>query len=192
MIEIEGYLLQKKLEVTLRKIVGEVAWRGRELTVPGSRRRWDMAYEINQQTTVVEFDGDAHYWNSLKIKVDLEKDAVAEKLGYKVVRIPYWVQLTTETLSYYFGLEKTIKQNFPHGFITTKIFPASFSELGVNRFRKELIGLPQATSKAVIESLQLRAEEHGAEYVLPSGLAYLLSLSDMDVLSGRLQKSDIT
>jgi len=174
MIEIEGHLLQKKLEGALCQIVGESAWRGRELKVPGSRRRWDMAYEIDGLTTVVEFDGDAHYWNSLKIKVDAEKDAVAEKLGYNVVRLPYWVQLTTETLFYYFGLEEEIEQDFPHGFITTKIFPASYSELGVNRFTKELENLPKDTRKAVEKSLRDRAKEYGEQYVVPTSLRHLL------------------
>lgn len=174
MIEIKGYLLQKKLENALRQIVGDEAWRGRELKVPDSRRRWDMAYEVDGQMTVVEFDGDAHYWNSLKIKIDAEKDAVAQDLGYKVVRIPYWVQLTTETLRHYFGLDEQIQQNFPHGFIATKIFPASYSELGIERFERELGSLPKAARIAIEESLRNRAKEHGAEYVVPASLRHLL------------------
>jgi very-short-patch-repair endonuclease len=88
-VEITGYLLQKKLENALKAIVGEEAWRGRELKVPNSRRRWDMAYEIDNKVMIVEFDGDAHYRDPLKIKVDHEKDNVASELGYKVVRVPY-------------------------------------------------------------------------------------------------------
>ena len=174
MIEIEGYLMQNKLELALREIVGETAWRGRELNVPGSRRRWDMAYELNEKISVVEFDGDAHYWNSLKIKVDAEKDEAAKKLGYDIVRIPYWIQLTNETLKFFFNLEAEIKQDFPHGFIATKIFPASYSELGIERFRNELESLPEDIRTAVVKSLSDRAKEHGAQYVLPSTLKYLL------------------
>lgn len=174
MITIEGYLLQGKLESALRQLVGEENWRGRELRVPDSRRRWDMAYQIQDHTTVVEFDGDQHYWDSLKIKVDTEKDAVAKSLGYSVVRIPYWVQLTTETAQHYFGLPAQISQDFPHGFITTKIFPASFSEMGVSRFSRELSALPETTKNAVLSSLRDRAQEHGAEYVLPQSLRHML------------------
>lgn len=173
-MKIDGYLLQRKLEEALVQIVGKEAWRGRELKVPDSRRRWDMAYQIAGQTTVVEFDGDAHYWNSLKVKVDIEKDEVADNLHYRVVRFPYWVQLTTETLAHYFGLSAEIEQDFPHGFIVTKIFPASFSELGISRFQRELSSLPQDVNESVITSLRDRAEEHGVEYVLPSALRHLL------------------
>jgi hypothetical protein len=75
------------------------------------------------------FDGDEHYRNTLKIKNDREKDEMARCGGYRVVRIPYWVQLTSETLKHYFHLEAEIIQDFPHGFISTKVFPASFCEL---------------------------------------------------------------
>jgi len=174
MVKIKGYLVQKKLEHFLKDIVGEANWMGRELRVPDSRRRWDMAYQLDGQTTVVEFDGDAHYWDSLKIKADIEKDAVAKRLGFKVVRVPYWVQLTDETALHYFGFRVRIEQDFAHGFIATKIFPASFSELGVDRFGRELSALPQDVRKAVVCSLKDRAAEYGIAYVLPTRLRHLI------------------
>lgn len=174
MIVIEGFLTQRKLEFALEQLVGEINWRGRELRLPNSRRRWDMAYEIQGHTTVVEFDGAQHYWDSIKIKVDAEKDAVAHSLGYSVVRIPYWVQLTSETSQHYFGIQAQISQDFPHGFIATKIFPASFSALGVSRFVSEISALPESIQNTVISSLRDRAQEHGIEYVLPSSLRHML------------------
>lgn len=173
-IVIEGYLVQSKLETALKVLVGD-GWIGRELKVGDTRRRWDMAYRRDGATTVVEFDGDEHYRNALKVKVDREKDAIAAELGYSVVRVPYWVQLTTETLRHYFELEGVIEQSFPHGFIATRIFPASYCELGVQRFRRELEALPAAVRDAVIRSLEARAAEHGLEYVLPHRLTGLIS-----------------
>lgn len=133
-----------------------------------------MAYEIHGRTTVVEFDGDAHYWNSLRIKIDSEKDIVADSLGYTVVRVPYWVQLTSETANFYFGISAEIQQYFPHGFIATKVFPASFSELGLARFNRELATLPTAVRESVVSSLRDRTEEYGGEYVLPMSLRHIL------------------
>ena len=52
--------------------------------------------------------------------------------------LPYWIQLDTATLAHFFSLDVKIEQSFPHGFITTKLFPASFCELGIERFRAEL------------------------------------------------------
>ena len=127
----------------------------------GSRHRWDMAYQSGGNMTVVEYDGDEHYRHSLKIKVDRVKDEAARTQGSRVVRFPYWVQLDSITLRHYFGLEAEIEQSFPHGFITTKLFPASFCELGIERFRTELFGLPAIVRDAVIASLRERVAEHG-------------------------------
>jgi len=176
-VQIEGYLVQRKLSTALQAIVGRSAWLGTEIQVaPGSLLRWDMAYQRDRQRVVVEFDGEAHYRNSLRIKVDSEKDIVAKTNGHRVVRIPYWVQLTTETLKYYFDLDAEIIQEFPHGFISKKnrILPASFCELGVARFKRELKALPTAVKQDVLSSLRERAKEHRLKYVLPKDLRNLL------------------
>lgn len=131
-VVIDGYLLQAKLESALHQIVAD-AWRGHELSIPGSRRRWDMAYELSGQTTVVEFDGDEHYRRTLKIKGDGEKDALALAAGHRVVRVPYWVQLTTETLLFYFGPEARAKDEF---FDAVSYYEDARCGLG-ERFRKE-------------------------------------------------------
>lgn len=169
-VTIEGYLVQSKLATALCAIVGDANWRGHEVRLPVGRRRWDMSYAIDGQVTVVEFDGDEHYRNTLKIKADEEKDAIAAVHGLQVVRVPYWVQLTTDTLAHYFGLSATIGQSFPHGFIITKMFPASFCALGVARFMRELSEIPPAVRVAVLQSLQARVAEHGTPYVVPDVL----------------------
>ncbi|MGI5863948.1 MAG: hypothetical protein ACOX6T_18095 [Myxococcales bacterium] len=121
-VHIDGYLVQAKLESALRQIVGAAAWRGSEQhVVHGKKLRWDMVFETSSGKVAGEYDGDEHYRNSLKTKIDNEKDRYARNEGYHVVRIPYWVQLTTETLKYYFELDAEIVQDFRHGFITTKI-----------------------------------------------------------------------
>jgi hypothetical protein len=174
-VKVDDYLVQNKLSTALQAIVGAAAWRGTEVRVISERRRrWDMVYQGDLGQVAVEFDGDAHYRDSLKIKADFEKDELAKLGGYKVVRIPYWVQLTTDTLAHYFGLEADIIQDFPHGFITTKVFPASFCELGIARFEREMESLPDSVRQAVISSLRLRVLEHGVEYVIPQKLAGLL------------------
>ncbi|MBM3996753.1 MAG: hypothetical protein FJ303_21755 [Planctomycetes bacterium] len=171
---IEGYLTQQKLAVALVQIFGE-RWVGAELRHPKSRRRWDMAIHGAIGYQVVEYDGDEHYCNSLKIKADMEKDRLASESGWRVVRIPYWVQLDSVMLDHYFQVQAAIEQNFPHGFITTKFFPASFCEKGIHRFESELASLPESVRQAVIASLRDRAGEHGVDYVVPSALRHLVS-----------------
>ena len=166
---VKDFLTQEKLEHLLKDISGS-GWLGNELRVPNSKRRWDMAFKLDSNTFIVEYDGDEHYRNSLKIKTDMEKDEVARKLGYRVIRIPYWIQIDSEMLNYYFDINKKIERKFPHGFISTKIFPASFCEKGIERFHKELTNLPPNVKNQVLQSLKERIEEHGSDYVLPNSL----------------------
>jgi hypothetical protein len=171
-ITIEGYLTETKLSNALQQIVGD-SWAGGQVTLPGSCRRWDMAFRQNGALVVVEYDGDAHYRDSLKIKADREKNRIAEESHTRVIRIPYWVQLDNLTAQHYFQISAEIRQTFPHGFISTKLFPASFCELGIERFKQDLHALPSPVRDAVIQSLRERVEENGLEYVLPSNLREL-------------------
>ena len=173
-IKIEGHLVQHKLEAALKEIVGD-AWVGREVAIPESKLRWNIVYKHNDKMVAVEFDGDQHYRDALVIKRDREKDNLAILFDYKLIRIPYWVQLTTETLKFYFDLDAEIDQNFPHGFITTKIFPASFCDLGVVRFQHELSNLPDRVQDDVMESLETQAKKHGFSYVLPTTVGLWLN-----------------
>jgi hypothetical protein len=168
-ITIKGYLTETKLATALQKIVGDL-WAGVQVRLPGSRCRWDMAFRRNGSLVLVEYDGPDHYRDSLKIKADREKDRIAEKNRMRVVRLPYWVQLDNLTVRHYFQISEEIQQSFPHGFISTKLFPASFCELGIERFKRDLHALPSLVRDAVIQSLRERAEENGLEYVLPSPL----------------------
>lgn len=71
-------------------------------------------------------------------------------------------------------LDAEILQDFPQGNVTTKVFPASFCELGVARFQRELNSLPVRIQAEVIESLRVRCQEQGNPYVLPSSLQHVL------------------
>jgi hypothetical protein len=172
-ITIDGFLTQHKLSAALKQVTGS-SWIGNEIKVPESRFRWDMSYQHQNQKFVVEYDGDEHYRNTIKIKSDIKKDGIAKDNRFQVIRFPYWIQLDNITLSHFFNLEGDIIQEFPHGFITTKIFPASFCELGIERFTHELMEIPDAVKSEVIKSLKDRSDDHGIEYVLPSHLRYIL------------------
>jgi len=134
-----------------------------------------MAFRHGSVKNAVEYDGDSHYRDSLRIKLDKEKDEIAEEQGYRVVRFPYWVQLDSVTLKHYFELESQIKIDFPHGFITTRIFPASFCEMGTRIFVAQLNSLPETVRKKVVDSLLDRSLEYGKEYVLPKQLWSIIS-----------------
>lgn len=170
-IQIKGYLTEKKLGKLLNEIFGKVE---SQVPLPDGRRRWDFRLNIGDRILVVEYDGNDHYQDALRIKGDHDKDEVAKELGYQVVRIPYFVQLTTETLRHYFGAEEEIVQDFHHGFITTRVFPASYCEQGIERFRRQLESLPERVRIEIVKSLKDRAAEYGHECVVPATLDHLL------------------
>jgi len=170
---IESYLTQQKLKIILEnnfKILNE------EFRVENTRMHWDFLCEINNQICVVEFDGDLHYRDSLLIMRDRKKDTIAAKLNYKTIRIPYWVQLNNVTSKFFFGIECNIKQDFNHGFIKTKVFPASFCQLGLERFENEYLKYPNEIQLQTQQSLRDRINEYGEEFVITSGLKNILNL----------------
>jgi|TARA_B100001964_G_scaffold219295_1_gene261247 hypothetical protein len=163
-------------EKSLAKILSEITqdnWIGKVM-VPNTKKSWDMGYNNNGQTQVIEYDGPYHYQKPLKIKMDNEKDEIAKQNNYNVIKFPYWIQLDTNTLKYYFNLEAEITTDFPHGFITTEHFPASFCPKGIERFEKELSDLPENIKKDVLISLRNKAEKYGKEYVVPESMFSLL------------------
>ena len=173
-VKIEGYLTESKLAKALKELLPD-RWLGDQVGVANGRQRWDMSCQLDSIITVVEYDGDEHYRHSIKIKGDRAKDEIAKTQNYRVVRFPYWIQLDSLTLKHFFGLEAQVEQSFPHGFITTKLFPASFCELGIERFRAELRALPLSIREAVISSLRERVAEHGLQYVLPTSLVDIIA-----------------
>jgi hypothetical protein len=84
-IVIEGYLTEGKLAAALQQIVGDL-WAGGQVLLPRSSRRWDMAFKQSGSLVLVEYDGDEHYRDSLKIKADREKDQLAQENRLRVVR----------------------------------------------------------------------------------------------------------
>jgi hypothetical protein len=169
----EEFLTQHNLGKALSNILNQELVIGKTQQVPlpvaGSKRArtWDYRFQVENQPTVVEFDGNDHYMNALKIKRDREKDALAKKNGLKVVRWPFWVQMDSQTLKHYMGLDYPVATDFPHGFKGgTKYFPSCFCEKGSLRFLDELYSLPRGVFDAVIESLQVMCSKYGHEWVL--------------------------
>jgi hypothetical protein len=113
----------------------------------------------------------------------LDRVGVARPVG------PDWVQLDSLTLKHYFGLDVKIEQSFPHGFITTKLFPASFCELGIERFRAELAAFPSRRPRSDSASSG-RTGQHRLEFgnlIINLALLFLESKDGgVDDVSGEL------
>lgn len=111
----------------------------------------------------VEFDGPDHYTKVDIIKADLKKDNLLKEIGYAIIRVPYFVQLTKESIQFLFKLNINFNNHFQHGFINKKIaLPANFCEQGIWKFKNFILDL-KITHKTeilsqIIKSLKSRNE----------------------------------
>lgn len=104
-------LAEQSLAAALMKLT-RIAWVGVQATPPGSRRRFDMAFRDDESVVLVEYDGDEHYRNSLKIKADHAKETFAAAHGARLVRIPYWLQPDDDVARFFFWLDPRISTTF--------------------------------------------------------------------------------
>jgi very-short-patch-repair endonuclease len=170
-----AYLTEESLAQELRHLYpGEQFIRDK--TVPGSGIRKRPDYRCDNLKLIVEYDGPRHYRQAYRIKQDLRKRDCYEKMGFKVVRIPYFVQLTTETVQTLFGLVKEVHEDFPHGFIIkTVTLPADFCELGIELFKEDLARF-QSIRTEIVQSLRNKVNDLGDfDLVLPRSLSYVLN-----------------
>jgi hypothetical protein len=120
----------------------------------------------------IEFDGYQHYTKANIINRDKEKDRIYKKEGYKVIRIPYFVQLDSEVINNLFNIEIELATKYPHGFIAnnnTMILPADYCELGIKRFKEDLKRF-YYIREDIVNSLRHKSIELGIENVLPPSL----------------------
>lgn len=100
------------------------------------RGRYD--YIFYNEKLIVEFDGFRHFNTSKQILADKRKDIIANQMGYNLIRIPYFIQLDSEVIEYYFKEvlnDYTVFNNYPHGFMDSKaMLPADYCELGQIEF----------------------------------------------------------
>lgn len=116
---------------------GAVFVRNRIVPEVGTRIR--PAYRSAEMRLIVEFDGPNHYSKPSFVIKDDEHRRIFVEAGYEVVRIPYFVQLSTEVIARLFGTSRQFKQRYPHGFVEEHaVLPAEFCCLGIERFIADL------------------------------------------------------
>lgn len=137
--DINNWLNEDKLGKALEIIFpGENFIHDKAVPNSGTRKRPD--YRCDNLKLIVEFDGSQHYTDVKWCYDDNEKDSAYTNMGYRIVRVPYFVQLSKDTIEHLFGVSIEFKQVFPHGFIVDKneVLPADFCSLGYERFLRDI------------------------------------------------------
>ena len=96
-------------------------------------------YQSEQLKLVVNFDGFQHYSDVSRCLSDEKLKAECCRLGYRLVRIPYFVQFDTQAIKSLFSKDMVFNQVYEHGFISKIcLLPANYCELGLIQFKEDL------------------------------------------------------
>lgn len=173
-VKLPDYLNETKLGIFLSDRLSSNFLHDRKIPESDSQKRYD--YIFTDLKLIVEFDGYGHYTKSNIVINDESKDEEVSQYGYKLIRIPYFVQLTTEVIETLFGDiindKSDFSNNYPHGFIDPKvIYPSSFCELGIRRFESFLDTYKDKQFvKDIINNLKNKVQEMGEGLVICSAL----------------------
>jgi len=113
-------------------------------------------YRSEKLKLIIEFDGIQHYTKPDIIKKDEENTSLYKKSGYKVVRIPYFIQLSRKAIKTLFDVdvqEEFFDEKIPSLGIKGKNTPAYLCPAGIGRMAKEFRKFPEQY-KANIDSLR--------------------------------------
>lgn len=108
-----------------------------------SRKRPD--YRSESLKLIIEFDGTPHYTDPNKIRDDEKTTKFYEQFGYKVVRIPFFIQLTNAVVKQLFDVEVNeplFNESFPSLGIKGAN-PANICVAGIERMAKEFLKFPE-------------------------------------------------
>lgn len=103
-------------------------------------------YLCEEEKLIIEFDGLQHYTNPLNIRKDMVNQAIYESFGFKVIRIPYFLNLTNEVVREMFGIKlhgEIFDPNLPSMSVKWQNTPAFCCYEGLLRMAEDFKRYPQ-------------------------------------------------
>lgn len=181
------WLHEKNLKGYLEKIFNKEFIHNKQIPDSGLKYRPD--YRNEELKLLVEFDGPRHYTSAKTVFLDKKKDKLYSDLGYKVVRIPYFIQIETRTIEALFGIKKDIPQVYPHGFNEKNVvLPADFCSTGILRFKKELDRFNNVFDDVKSTLYKKIEEAEDVDCVLPESLFVLWNSDYSIIMRGNSEK----
>lgn len=102
------YLTEERLKDVLEIVYPNYVFT-RDKIVPNSGIRNRPDYRNEGLKLIVEFDGNTHYTQTKTIINDEKKDRVYSDMGYRIIRIPYFVQASKDIIRLLFDKDVDIK-----------------------------------------------------------------------------------
>ena len=130
------------------------------------RKRPD--YRSESLKLIVEFDGLPHYTDPSNILRDADNTAFYEKCGYKVVRIPFFIQLTNEVVEQLFGVsveEPLFCEGIPSLGPKGKNTPAFLCHKGIQKMAREYLRFPEQYATNM-KFLKKQEDQYLVDYTL--------------------------
>lgn len=163
-------LIRSGLDEYLKVIFPETTDWVLDKTIPNSKSKRRPDYRSESLNLIIEFDGLPHYQNPEKCFTDEQTKCFYETLGYKVIRIPYFIQLTKNVIKTLFNKEVNEEDVFPSGnypSLTGSCTPAYLCPLGIERMRDEFKQFPEQLriNLTYLEKLPV-PELSGIDYLL--------------------------
>lgn len=103
-------------------------------------------YRSEKLKLIIEFDGLPHYTNPDIIEKDIKNTELYISFGYKVVRIPYFIQLTNKAVNTLFNInieEMLFDENIPSLGVNGRNTPAYLCIAGIKRMANDFIKFPE-------------------------------------------------
>ena len=158
---ITDYITEKSLIEFVKQRIDPNIICNKQIPDSGLKIRPDIRSEKHK--IIIEYDGPLHYTKPSNIVSDMIRDKNLNKLGYNVIRFPYFVQLDELCINYFFNnylIDRSGFNEYPHGFIDEKvIYPSEFCDLGVKRFKEFMNSIPFEIREQITKSLNDAAKD---------------------------------
>lgn len=130
---------------------------------------------------IIEYDGINHYRDTNIVLQDIKKDHYYSSLLYKVVHIPYWIQLSNEMIKHFFDINVEESMcRLKYSFSDTEqndfglaICPGSMCEAGRLKMLGQFNTYPKQIKLDIIDDLQLalkyKLTDIPKEWIVPDG-----------------------
>ena len=128
--------LEEYLEVIFPEVKDWIHDKTTGIYLDGKKFNGRPDYRSEKLKMIVEFDGLPHYKNPDVIINDEIKNTIYEEAGYKVVRIPYFIQLSNDVVEKLFGVkikEELFDEKNPSLRLNSRNTPAYLCPLGIRR-----------------------------------------------------------